>query len=35
LLIDFAGQVGQPLDAANTNLSAWFARVGARPSAKA
>jgi glutathione S-transferase len=33
--IDFAGQVGQPLDAANTNIVAWFERVGERPSAKA
>jgi glutathione S-transferase len=34
-LLDFGGKVGQPLDPANTNISAWFARVGARPSAKA
>jgi glutathione S-transferase len=33
--IDFGGQVGQPLDAANTNIAAWFTRVGERPSAKA
>ena len=33
--IDFGGQVGQPLDAANTTIAAWFARVGARPSVKA
>jgi glutathione S-transferase len=33
--VDFGGQVGQPLDAANTNIAAWFARVGARPSVKA
>jgi glutathione S-transferase len=33
--IDFAGQVGQPLDTANANIVAWFARVGQRPSAKA
>jgi glutathione S-transferase len=33
--LDFGGQVGQPLDPANDNLSAWFARVGARPSVKA
>jgi glutathione S-transferase len=32
---DFGGQVGQPLDPANTNLAAWFARVKARPSATA
>jgi glutathione S-transferase len=33
--LDFGGQVGQPLDTANTNIVAWFARVGERPSAKA
>ncbi len=33
--LDFAGQVGQPLDQANTNIVAWFARVAQRPSAKA
>ena len=33
--LDFGGQVGQPLDPANTNLAAWFARVKARPSATA
>jgi glutathione S-transferase len=33
--VDFAGQVGQPLDAENTNIAAWFARVAARPSTKA
>jgi glutathione S-transferase len=33
--IDFGNQVGQPLDAANTNITAWFKRVGERPSAKA
>ena len=33
--IDFFGQNGQPLDPANTNIAAWFARVGARPSVKA
>ena len=27
--IDFGGQVGQPLDPANKNLAAWFARVKA------
>lgn len=32
---DFGGQVGQPLDPANTNLAAWFERVKARPSATA
>jgi glutathione S-transferase len=33
--IDFAGQVGQPLDPANKNLTAWMAKVGARPSVAA
>jgi glutathione S-transferase len=33
--LDFAGQVGQPLDTANANIVAWMARVGERPSAKA
>ena len=33
--VDFAGQVGQPLDAANANIAAWFARVAERPSVKA
>lgn len=33
--IDFGGQVGQPLDPANKNLTAWFARVKARPSTAA
>jgi glutathione S-transferase len=33
--LNFGGQVGQPLDDANTTLAAWFARVGQRPSAKA
>jgi glutathione S-transferase len=32
---DFGGTVGQPLDAENKNLTAWFARVKARPSAAA
>jgi len=31
----FGNQVGQPLDAANSNISTWFARVGQRPSVKA
>ena len=31
----FGKTVGQPLDAANTNLTAWYARIEARPSAKA
>jgi len=33
--LDFGNQIGQPLDPANTNVTAWFARVGARPSVKA
>ena len=33
--LDFGGQVGQPLDAANSNVAAWFARVAQRPSVKA
>jgi glutathione S-transferase len=33
--LTFGAVVGQPLDQANTNLVAWMARVGARPSAKA
>jgi glutathione S-transferase len=33
--IDFGNQVGQPLDTANTNIVAWFARIGERPSVKA
>jgi glutathione S-transferase len=33
--IDFGNQVGQPLDPTNTNIAAWFARVGQRPSVKA
>ena len=33
--LDFGGQVGQPLDPANTKIAAWFARVGERSSAKA
>jgi glutathione S-transferase len=33
--LDFGNQVGQPLDPANTDIAAWFARVGQRPSVKA
>ncbi|HEY2069002.1 MAG TPA: glutathione S-transferase [Rhizomicrobium sp.] len=33
--LDFGGQVGQPLNPEFTNLTAWFARVKERPSAKA
>jgi glutathione S-transferase len=30
----FGGQASQPLDTANTNIAAWMARLGERPSAK-
>jgi glutathione S-transferase len=33
--LDFAAGVGQPLDPKNRNLTAWFARMSARPSAEA
>lgn len=33
--LDFAKNVGQPLDPANKNLSAWYERMKARPSAAA
>jgi glutathione S-transferase len=33
--LDFGNQVGQPLDPANTNIAAWFKRVGERPSVTA
>jgi glutathione S-transferase len=33
--LDFGGQVGQPLNPDNKNVSAWFERVKARPSATA
>ena len=33
--LDFGNQVGQPLDQSNTNIVAWFNRVGERPSVKA
>ncbi|MET0877499.1 MAG: glutathione S-transferase C-terminal domain-containing protein, partial [Tardiphaga sp.] len=33
--LDFAGQVGQPMDPANGNIAAWLARVAKRESAKA
>jgi hypothetical protein len=29
--LDFGGQVGQPLDTANTNIADWMARAGGRP----
>lgn len=35
VFLDFGGQVGQPLDQANSNLAAWHARVKERPSAAA
>lgn len=33
--LDFMGKVGQPLDPANSNLTAWMERMKARPSASA
>ena len=33
--LEFAAQVGQPLDEKNVNLSAWYERVKSRPSATA
>ena len=33
--LDFAGDVGQPLDTKNKNISAWLERVRKRPSAEA
>jgi len=33
--LDFASGVGQKIDAADTNVIAWFKRVEARPSAAA
>jgi len=33
--LDFGGQVGQPMDPANGNIAAWFARVAKRESEKA
>jgi glutathione S-transferase len=35
VFIEFGAQVGQPLDAANKNLTAWKARIGERASAAA
>lgn len=35
VFLDFAAQVGQALDPANKNLTAWMARIGERPSVKA
>jgi glutathione S-transferase len=34
-ILDFGGQVGQPLNPEFKNLTAWFARVQERPSTKA
>ncbi len=34
-ILDFSKNVGQPLDPANKNLTAWFERMKARPSAAA
>ena len=33
--VDFGDKVGQKIDAANTNVAAWYERVKARPSAGA
>jgi len=33
--LDFGNKVGQPLDPANTNIAAWFERVGKRASVNA
>jgi glutathione S-transferase len=33
--LDFGRGVGQPIDASLTNVTAWFERVGTRPSAPA
>ena len=33
--LEFGVQVGQPLNEANKNISAWYERVAARPSAAA
>jgi glutathione S-transferase len=33
--LSFGAQVGQPVDAGLRNVSAWYERVGARPSASA
>ena len=35
VFLDFGSGVGQPLNPENTRLAAWFARMQARPSAKA
>ena len=33
--LEFGGQVGQPLNEGNKNISSWYERVGSRPSAAA
>lgn len=33
--LEFGAQVGQPVDAANANIAAWFERTAARPGAQA
>lgn len=33
--LEFGAAVGQPMNAANANIAAWFARVKARPSTAA
>ena len=33
-LLDFAAAVGQPIDPAHANVTAWFERIGKRPSAE-
>lgn len=34
-IMDFAAKVGQPVNADNRNIAAWFARISERPSTKA
>jgi len=34
-MVGFFAKVGQPIDPANANITAWFERVKARPSANA
>jgi len=33
--LEFGAQVGQPMNEDNKNISAWYQRVAARPSATA
>ena len=35
VFLEFGGQVGQPLNAANKNIAAWYERVKARPTSAA